>query len=308
MQRKPDVVWFADLTRRSLLCQWFRPESGFRWVDDYERLDGQKDAGPWLVPEGNLVRRYGPLAKPQLYKAFTTIDDPDTALRFANEYGQLTPGTLIHAKTLGEGIIGESFQLWKKEARWMRFLIQLWGWARTRDQRRLMPYIWWEREPRRVIMRFVFMDGHLDERTSARARTHLRRGESVVIASTDPAFTPQQPIQKIWEGADLDRWPEGDLIEPAWWYLCEEVNKKLKRSVSPRVLPLRRQELSFQVDSLLAVLYLQLQLDMVESHEVRSKTCRAPGCANLTEGQHHYCHGLPIGTTPGNEASQLPQE
>ena len=289
MARQSEIVWFADLTHRSLLCVWSRSEGGYRWVDGYHRLDDDRDPGPWLVSEGAHIRRYGPLGRPRLYRAFAKIDNPDDAMKFASSYGRLTKGELIHPAGGGNGVIGESFALWQHEARNMRFLVQIWDWVKTKNGRELAPYIWWEQEPRRVCIRFVCVAGELSERTSARAKTTLKRGEPVAVASTDPSF-PRQQLRgtPITDPAVLKTWAFGDVLGPAWDYLCGEVNKKLEGHLSPQLLPRRRDSLSFKADSLLTALYLQLQLDMAGAADA-ARGCKTAGCTEEANGRKSYC-------------------
>ena len=44
----------------------------------------------------------------------------------------------------------------------------------------------------------------------------------------------------------LDRWRIGDVIEPALYFVCEQINYKIAGQVSPQILPFSKNELYMQ--------------------------------------------------------------
>ncbi len=298
MPSRDDYVWFSDLTRRALLCTWQRPDAGFLWVNARVSRDDVPDSGPWLVPQddggnGSFTRRYGPLGQPGLYRRFAKLNEPEAMLAFANKYGRLTAsGALVQPDGGGKWVIGESFRLWQKHTRWMRFLVQVWEWVATKNVDKLFPYVWWETIPPAVWRRFVFENGELHERASMRAQTEGKSaaGHAVIVSDPKAGFWFERSRESVErDPAVLASWRNGDLIEPARDFLYREVDKQLKGGLSPRVLPLRPGDLYLQVDSLLSAIYLQFQLDIVGNTMNGEAGCKAPGCMETVTGRKRYC-------------------
>jgi hypothetical protein len=87
----------------------------------------------------------------------------------------------------------------------------------------------------------------------------------------------------------LSRWTYGELIEPARYYLCHRINKRLRGHASPVVLPFRNGDIQVVPDSLEAALFALLAIE-VSGKRLPQLVCR--GCGNMftpSDPRQRYC-------------------
>jgi len=98
--------------------------------------------------------------------------------------------------------------------------------------------------------------------------------EEIGVMSPAPHPVVNDPVT---DPLVLAPWRYGDVLDPAFDFVCIRVNKHLKGHVSPRVLPRRNGMLYLQVDCLLSALWLQLQFE-ISGIPTKAKQCGAPEC------------------------------
>jgi hypothetical protein len=282
----PETMWFNDLTLGRFYCDWRRPPAGFRLEDSAVRLGNLVDGssiepvrGPWLVANSDPTRqfafRYGPLGEPDLFRQFALLESEQDILRFASRYGFLTGGEFV---TLGRA---ERIRDWYGHIREMRFLVNAWDWVKGEDRHSLEPFIWWQDEPRTVFRRFVFEGNDLAPRVALRQRSRFRaieQGRADVAESQQFSPAPHLVVNDhVTDPSVLGPWRYGDVLDPAFDFVCMRVNRHLKGHIAPRVLPRRNGMLYLEVDCLLSALWLQLQFE-ISGIPTQTKQCGAPEC------------------------------
>ena len=80
----------------------------------------------------------------------------------------------------------------------------------------------------------------------------------------------QEDIASYIERPDLlERWRFGDVIAPAKYYVCREVNKRLEGHVSPEVFPFVNGKIFLRPDSLYAALWLMVLNEITGNLKIR---------------------------------------
>lgn len=271
-RRTSGMLVFEDATYGSYTAERVVPLAGYRWEGGAEPhtlsddLDG-KERGPWLVknePDGKgpWGVRDAPMSDANLQwlpAHFSKLRTPEGYLAFANTHGKLG-----HDEE-------EPLALWAWEARRVKALITLMGWVGKEDKERLGRVVRWT-------------EGS---------------NEPIIDPGASLSPLPWRRVVKprvLRDATGRPRWKSGDVIGPAHYYLCDEINKSLKGHVNAKLMPFARADL-FRVytvpDCLLAAIYLQLQLIYARAlpKKDNSKECRADGCTNRFETKGHklYC-------------------
>ena len=274
---------------------WIVPSSGFHWLQARPnlRLPGveQSPEQRVLVAKGGesqpaWCRTYKPLESyTGLFRTFaeTKISESDI-LQFANKYGCLggecrsearlgasvalssqcsygtyevdmqrglpgsnVPTTLVF-RGVGEVSPGagprhfiecEIFETWARAISTMREMVSLWEFAKNGDLGELNKLIVWK----------------------DKNAVYYKRSESlhpILIENRIVCISSRSQNPEL-----LENMKAGDLITPAWYYLQQRLNQKLKRHVAiPRLLWNRRQQLRFVITptSLISAMWLQLSI------------------------------------------------
>lgn len=193
---------------------------------------------PWLVGPSDYEvppRQYAPFQKPNLFRQFSTLSPHHKAItRFANKYGLLgDPVPLIYPGRSGQTVqVGESLRFWQQEIQEMAMLVDLWGLVRYEREEPLSKIILWQKHPRSVLFRW-------------------QENRQSLIAS-----------ESLPDGVSCTQWKYKDVIGPARYYLCDQINKRLKNHVSPSILPFLDGEIYMFPDSLLSAMYVMLALEV----------------------------------------------
>lgn len=223
---------------------WPIPSAGHRWQEMGSHL--------LLTPiQSENDVSYNPLQeRTGLFREFANTDPtPDDILKFANEYGSLTPP--VHLAGATQDSFGgfrddwkfrsqqvlEPFELWKREIYEMYEAVTLWDLASNQDRRRLRTYISWS--PEKDIVAY---DGPLGKKLIAASR------DTMLPSGLDGRF---------------EKLTAGDVILPALVFVQQLVTDHLKGHVIVSVpidYSCNRMMLALKPDSLLAAMWLQLAL------------------------------------------------
>ena len=325
-QARAGFLVFEDTTYGSFSASFTVPRAGFRWAtdDELEPLPGERGVGralrgPWLVQRdpvdgGPWGRRYSPFrtgTQMNLLEAFRRLTTPADFLGFANKHGFLGHPTLLVPAGGGSGVLGESLSFWQHHARQARILTTLASWVVKGEAEKLGSVIFWARDPDRIVVRPGAVLDRLEAEASGRTyvpvaaeatRTVAIGGAECVRVPDDlPWFwrlgsTVIQDPRVLRDAQGHPRWRFGDVLGPARFYVCEELNKEVKGHVHPKVLPFVDDpdlwRLYLVPDCVLSVVYLQLQLVLTKGAvEHDAKQCAREGCANvvLPSGNARYC-------------------
>lgn len=286
MAREDGRLSFRVLSHGPYAFVWAVPVGGYVWRKDVApqdlplndtplaRLEHAK-RGPWLTskvaPEigaAEKLRQYGPLGVAALHGVFANLEPTeDGVLTFANQHGWLGRPEELLPWPEGRGFVlaGESLQFWQAEINAMHDLLCLWTIV---NEARLYPHsphdelktlVHWNRAPRYVQVSWDAGKG-----------AHARLGFRGTQASRIPRSPGESPEL-------LDRWKVGDVVEPAAYYVHEQVNARLKGTVSPAVLPFRDDNLVLFPHNLLSALYVHFALSL-SGKKLPALQCAADGC------------------------------
>jgi hypothetical protein len=226
------------------------PTNGYRWDNDLRPapgLVGQEHVldAPWLISQAvglfELSRRYPLFDEPNILRDFANLSPTAEAiLQFANRYGALdadmVPLYYPGGKPDNMLWVGESLRLWIKEIRKMKRLVTLWDMIKGCQIEALREHIIWKLDPMDVL--FVWQDP--DGRTKA------------TIASDNKLFS---------------QWRWGEVVRPALYYLCTEINKQMQGHIGPALLPSSEMEMYMVPDGFHAALYVLLAME-VREHQI----------------------------------------
>ena len=319
---------FEDATYGSATAVGKVPRAGYRWVPDGDRfLVGEPDRsahakrGPWLMEapaadDGPWGYRTRPFRKDREYDLARLPDDfakrstPEQFRAFANRHGFLGHPVLLATRPEGIGQPGESLAYWEHHARQVRILIALAKWIRRREEDKLRPMFLWARDPDRITVRPGAVLDRLEAEAAGRPYEPPPPSASrIVVAGRLAGGVTDDAAPWFWrlgwrlinehtglhDGAGRQRWKFGDVLGPAWWYMCDVLNKEVEGHVSPRLMPFAPPELQrvyYVPDCLRSIIYFQLQLIVTRGAVVHdSKACEHPGCANFfaPSGNKRYC-------------------
>lgn len=253
---------------------WHRPVLGFEWRDDLRPaiVDGkiQVDDPPehtwWLVPLGDVARRYPVLSRTNLTRDFADVGHTPTRariLQFANRYGHLGSSTLLKTRgdkptppllfqLGGEGIeIGERLGFWQTEAQRFWFAWDTWrsvdtaSNAESSTERQLS-------EARRVLEeRFGWnADGGCWYRMDVDGSM---RTAGMITHPRDDGFAEISANIRV-----------GDHVALARYWVMRRVNEELKGHVNATILPFLRAELRLVPDDLRTAIYLRFAMEVSE--------------------------------------------
>jgi hypothetical protein len=296
---------FEDTAYGSFTAMGSVPAAGFSWEEDSggkPYLVENSPAGdrPWRARTAPLGHGNSPDARARLAITFSHLKTREDYLVFANEHGQL-----------GHPTQPDPLALWETHTRRVRVLFALMKWTWAGDEEKLAWVVRWpEGEDQPLIRPGAALD-YLDAIDAGRPyqpipdEAVIERGRT---DATDLAWFWKIPWRRIHEPGALHdsrwaaiipegrrRWSAGEVIGPAHFYVCEELNRAVKGHVNTKLMPFAPSEL-FRLyvvpDCLLATIYLQLQLIMARGLvDWRWKKCEADGCLKFfpKNGHQLYC-------------------
>jgi hypothetical protein len=265
------------------------------------------DGGPWLVENDPIAgaawgRRRAPLKKGdvgKLVRWFAMLKRAEDYLNFANKYG-----CLRHPEQF------ESLAYWETHTRRVRAMRTIAQWIFQRDESKLAWVVRWSKETRSPT---IWPGAAVDY---GEAQDEQRRYEPIPEGASWETRSVRNgrldfPIDLPWfwklgrhhivqpdilyDAKDRTRWRFGDVIEPARFYLFEELNRAVKGHVTTRLMPFASGELHrvyVVPDCLEATIYLQLQLMFARGHvDENWKLCKAQECINFFKPNRNqrYC-------------------
>jgi hypothetical protein len=273
------------MTRGSYLFVWPIAEDGYHLVNNTETTSAQIDIeevdrrSPWIVPQGQGRRSYSPLSKVSLHREFGQLDETEgDVITFANRYGLLghnvaltQPGVTTHE--ISETPLGESLKRWRQEIRLIGPLLAMWDLVNRKRAGKLGQIVVWP-TPEQVEVRLLW--------TREKGLYHFSSlKDSADFNETDKTGVLDKAITGLWDHRLLGRWRRGDVIEPALYFICREINQKLKGYVSPQVLPFVDKKLFMQPQTLLAAMWLMFMWEI--TGETKVLRCPAPSCGHWFE-------------------------
>jgi len=235
------------------------PDDKFRWDTDFCLAPGltrpeSRLASPWLVsrPFGiaDPAQQYPLFEEKDVLRRFTRLSStPEAIKHFADTHGYLgIPVALYDPKKNGQpdGVVwmGESLRFWQQEIEDIHVLVTLWELILDKQIEILTEHIIWHRQPRGV--RFEW----------------LSPGSSRHTWITNESLLPEEAKEK--HQGPLYLWTFGDVINPALYYLCTQINQRLAGHVNPTLFPLQRKEMYMLPDCLLSALYVLLAMEVRE--------------------------------------------
>jgi hypothetical protein len=249
----------------NFFCLCAYPVDGFHWDADFVLAPGLEKAertskAPWLVSRhlgaSDPAVRYSPFDEKGLLRRFANLPLTQEAIRdFADTHGFLdAPIPLYHPHKAGQADsvvwVGESFAFWCDAIKELNMVVQLWEMIYTQNIGELEHHIKWKEQPRGVYFEWSTTAGD----------------EQLAWIATEPFLDPEL----------LYRWKFGEIVEPALYYLCRRVNKRLKGHANISVLPFNNEPLGVFSDSLLSALYTLLAMEIKEYLPHRNKETGLP--------------------------------
>jgi hypothetical protein len=235
------------------------PTEGFRWNTDFCLAPGltrpeSRLATPWLVsrPFGiaDPAQQYPLFEEKDALRRFMRLSPTLEAIKhFADTHGYLgIPVALYDPKKDGQPDnvvwMGESLRFWQREIEEIRVLVTLWELIRDKQIEMLTKHIIWHRQPRGVRFEWLSPDS------------------SQHAWITKESLLPEEAKEK--HQGPLYLWTFGDVINPALYYLCTQINQRLAGHVNPTLFPLQRKEMYVLPDCLLSALYVLLAMEVRE--------------------------------------------
>jgi hypothetical protein len=194
-----------------------------RWKDGYQFEERAIRPSPPRINQPNTERKRLLLslaatkAEPEVYHplndypgislAFSAIETPENALRFANEYGLLGLGYVPRMQLNHDAHEAEQVSYWLEEAQRLRHVYSLSDLCQSKDVRGLGKMIHWTRGSVTV----TFPNGI--KRAIKRAIVHSGKNSQ-------------------W----LNVWKRGDVFGPAKLFIAEEYNSQIDQLASPLLL------------------------------------------------------------------------
>jgi len=282
-------IKFQDMTSGSFAFLWPKAGQGYEWVNENtHELDSNlvpqgntpiETIPPWLLSRGKMLQQYPPLAEKTLHRKFATCRDRASVLKFANRYGLLGLPLPLVPKGSGDIVLGESLGRWLTGSQELGIMLAIWDRVKDKEEGKLGQIIVWPTNDSVELK----MKAKFDEKMNQWVLLPFGDGKSAMNETlAQHGKTQVQPEL-------LEHWKPYSVIEPAKYYLCREVNKRLKGHVSPRVLPFLKDKICFFPDTLLSAMWLML-FDEITG-VLRLRTCDVCGEWKqvLTKRNTCYC-------------------
>jgi hypothetical protein len=227
------------------------PIDGYRWDNSLLAIPsfampGTILDGPWLVssqpfntPE--VHKRYSIFDKENILHDFISLPlNEEAILVFANNHGHLGKlQPLCYPDESGKpnGVVwqGEALASWYQEIEELNFFVTLWKSILHRQTEVLGKHILWRLDVMGVM--FTWEYGRRSEKSSW-----------ITAKNIAPEL--------------LYRWEWGDVIGPAMYYLCKQINDLLRGHINTSLLPFQKNEIYMVPDTLLSALYMLLSMEI----------------------------------------------
>jgi predicted nucleic acid-binding Zn ribbon protein len=268
------IIRFEETESGMVAGLWHVPVEGFAWRHDLRPWaeDGEilqfdappRDPGPWLVAQGDVVRRYPPMRRKGVLEALDRVaqlETLDAVQKFANGYGafgaaqNLVPmDTGVDPPVVTSGTIesGESLGQWRTELMQWRDLRLLWQAIAT-----IGASDSWG--PQRLRDAKEHIESRIRWSEAGGCRYHSR-------VDVDAAW--REWNEWIYHPSDQDsaglgrRLSGNNTHEAARYYLHRRVNGQLRGTMNAAVMPYLGGAIRFFPESLLAAAYLRFAQEL----------------------------------------------
>ncbi len=262
---------FTQATSGSYAFLWTVAEKGYNLLDksthkpcsdSIEEVDGHS---PWLMPQDGGGHLYAPLSQQRtLHRKFACLYSEDSIISFAKQYGTLGRDVLLMPCSGGVVVPGESLERWRHESRTMGVLLAIWDMVEKRDAGKLGQIIIWRPNDRYEVR----VQSSYDDAKRKWQISQYKGGDPQPGCSADVVALT---LRGIYHSELLERWQKsrGSVIEPAKYYVCREVNKRLEGHVAPKILPFVNDKIYLFPDSLLAALWVMFLMEITGNIRIR---------------------------------------
>lgn len=282
-----DDMRFCDTLSGSYSFYWGKPEAEHELLtgERYELVDKSvnkritvDDTPPWLQVSGVTGRPYFPLKDSTLHRKFARLFDEESLLKFADRYGELGEhGVMLIPREGGPVVVGESLLRWRYESESIGVTLAFWDLVRQREAGKLGQLLIWDEDY--LILRFLY---EYDERRKQWRILPYKDNTGAGLGPPNSRGTIFHPYRKDYRGVReeilaspfvrpvlLDRWTQGQVLEPAKYYVCTQVNSRLSSHVSPQVFPFLEGKVYLRPDSLCTAVWLLLSNEIMGNLRVR---------------------------------------
>lgn len=264
MSNKENIT-ISEASEGSLLALWSVSKDGYRITSDLKNA-GEPGPGtdpPFLVPKGSVRKVYPVLLGNKLiHRNFAKLDNEDAILNFANKYGLLGRSLFLCPLRGGAVVLGESLSIWKDRLSTLGRLLAIWDLVRTNQVDKLKHIVIYQ--PNQVVVSTE--DGCQDLLASKRINPNLL------------------------ERWGVNGWRRGNVIEPALYFVCSEVNKNLDSQFSFKILPFKNKEIYTMPTTLESAIWLMFAYEI--SGKLRPVQCKLKRCSDWFEqrdARQRYC-------------------
>ncbi len=223
---------------------------------------------PFLVPNGEVRKVYPILGNKLLHRNFAALGcNEHDILKFANKYGLL--GRPLFLCPLGGGavVFGESLPVWEDRIKTFGRLLAIWDLVRAKQAGKLGQIVIWPRLNQVLVSAYwVRKGGDYTFYPGSKYRDFEAFRSSLAPHNVECGFESQMLANKNPEL--LQRWRQGDVIEPALYYVCSEVNKNLDSQFSFKILPFVHKEIYTQPKTLEGAMWLMFAKEVNGSQTV----------------------------------------
>jgi len=298
LRNKTEKVPFSDMVEGSYLFRWAVVEEGYEFdsslkiTPGFYELPGRIDQQPpWLIPRSNSGWMYSPLSIHTLHRDFAKLgNDQNAILQFANKYGLLgTQRVPLAPASGGKLVFGESLERWQEEIGNLARTLAIWDAVNSQSEEKLEGFISWSKDCVDLSVWWDLQNGRYRLLPGNRYSTPKDFEDSLptgtlwgklseILAKRKPEIAPNL----------LDEWSHGDVFAPALYYVCKEINARLRLHTYPQVLPLRRSEIYIVPANLLTGMWLLFMWEI----SGKTKLLLCPGCGLWAEQRHKrqkYC-------------------
>jgi len=263
------VIRFEDVEWGVAAGLWYVAEDGHEWRDDLSVVSMRPqpgdhiDPGPWLVPQGQVARRYGVFRRAGLLDSFARLAQdpvPPKIKTFADRFGLLGRDSFLLPAGARSGrldTIGESLGTWVTALLAFRDIWTLWNAVVVlRDEDAQSPS--GVRAARDVLAERITLG---DDRTALYSSVQRGPGGSRV-ETHHRVESPGRDDGAVVDPVRRSRAAETALLVSfAGFYAARQVNERIE-GMRPHVLPLRDYSIRYSPDTLETAVWFSLALVM----------------------------------------------
>ncbi len=273
---------------------WWRAPEGHELVgndryvvwDPKGEVDPTDAQPPWLVRKDRTIYapkllQYEALKKADLHGKFAELRNDEELLAFADRYGLLGREVSLVPVRGGNRIHGESLNRWHTELAAMGGVLQIWDWAQMSRDEKLEDIFSWLKNGK-IVMRM-------------RTRVFRVKFEPRVFPGRRPEAGYHTEVLSDGHGiapALVQLVKPGEVTKLVRYYVCREVNKRLKGHVSPQLLPFEAdiKDVHLFPENLLAALWVMFMREVTGQTKIE----RCPVCETRFEARgsrdKYCCH------------------